>query len=201
VWTSGGPGAEAASDYLSTTGYFIQVIFNADSAGSTSATPIDEDALFSEETGQVYVNFTSSGVRAGHVSGGVYKSTPYIACSTGANHVVQVWYDGTRIWIRLDGGTPQSIVAGAVDSLAGHILIGANQSLGAKFDGKIAQVLLMQSPGTYSSRISLRALAESDYATVTHAAAVGNPGGDYDDPSNWIADAVFFPSGGEEPTS
>jgi len=189
-------------DVVSTTGYFIQIVFNADTAGSTNANPTLEERLLSGENDSLYITFTTSGVRAGHDVGGVNVTTPYLACSTGANHVVQVWYDGTKIWIRLDGGVPASVAAGAPTDLVGRmLLIATDDSSNRFFDGKISQVLMAQTPFNNTQRISLRALAEDEYATVAHPNTGDNPGGDYDDPANWLVDAVFFPSGGEEPSS
>ncbi len=154
------------SDLLSRPAYFAQVIFEADTAAAPAANPYDDELLLGENGGNFYIGFSTSGVRAGHYDDVSFKVTPAVACSTGAKHCAQVWYDGTNVSCRVDGGAPQTVAAGQVTTAITTLIprVGASFNAGAFFDGRIAQILTAQSVLTSTQRDQLYAAAQADYA-------------------------------------
>lgn len=187
--------------FLSQTSYFIQILFEADAAAAPHANPYAEPLLFGDDGGNVYVSFTSAGVRAGHYDNASFKVTTPIPCTTGQKHCVQVWYDGSKIWCRLDGGAPESVTAGNIWSagMAGVPRTGTNFNTSTFFNGRIAQILTSQIVHNNIKRISLRGDAQVHYSCVAANPAIPLPAGNYDDPENRDENAAYLLSGGEEP--
>jgi hypothetical protein len=138
-----GGGGLVLPDLFTRPAYTYEFILEADAASAPSANPYDEPILFGENGGNMYLSFTSAGVRAGHYDDVGFKVTTPVACSTGAKHCVQVKYDGTDIMCRVDGGSWSTVAAANVTVSYSSLIprIGANYNATAKFNGRIARVM------------------------------------------------------------
>ncbi len=109
------------------------------SSGSATGAPYAESALLTDTGGDYFVlAYTTSGFRF-TISDGAYKSTAYVACGTGAYHLVQCKWDGVNAKIRLDGAAAVSVACGNLANLTRVIRIGVNFST-TFFGGDILEI-------------------------------------------------------------
>ncbi len=147
------------ADLLTDSAFTVQVIAEFDSAGSPTD-PYNEAALFQAINTNLYLTYTTDGIRAGFYDGTDYRVTTAIALATGVKACVQFVYDGTNIKCRVNGGSYQTAAAASVHSSA----MGSGPRVGVSIDGRIAQVLTFASELSSGDLADLYADAQAHYS-------------------------------------
>lgn len=118
-------------------------LFNADAAMATTGNPYDAPQFFCAQNLRLSFGFDSGGVWA-HIYDGGHKSRQ-VACATGGWHLAQMKFNGTNIYCRVDNGAWSSIAAGNIDDLTGQVLVGVNGGVTNFFNGRIAEIGVINS--------------------------------------------------------
>lgn len=148
---------EALDIYLSASAWWVGLLVRADTAAATAAGEFYEDAaIITEANGGWGVAFTTSGVRAGNYDG-AFKKTGWVALGTATWAWVEAWLSGGVLSISVDGGTPATVSAGNLTSLAARPMrLGANFDYSKFFDGQLAELMVMDSVPSADQRERIR---------------------------------------------
>lgn len=156
----------AVSSYLAANAWEVYGLFSADAAKPYAAgTPYTLPALLTDSIGgSFYVSFGSTGVVIGHYDG-TYKelSSP---CATGGLHVFQAWYDGAKLNLMVDGGTPVSSPANAAIFGVGLLRVGANYTNAAFYEGRIVEIMMASQVLGGPTRSAVRKYFNERYGTA-----------------------------------
>jgi hypothetical protein len=132
----------ALDSYVTAGAWWIGLLVWVDSAPAPTVDAYDDEAIISDQNGGWLVAVTSSGVRAVNYDG-AYKTTPHAACPSGAFVWVEAWRAGSDLNISVNEGTPQTVAAGNLTSLAArNIRCGVNYDGTKHFDGKVAERMI-----------------------------------------------------------
>lgn len=161
-------GALTVDQYLPPAAYYYDCVFNLDTVAAPGGAAYLDASLLGDNVNQaIYLGVSTSGIRAGHYSGGA-QATPFIACGTGVKHFAQVWYDGVNVSLRLDGGAPVTVAAGVSTFFGGtnKLRIGGESTLAHFVDGKVGIVRTFGSVPGAPLRDQLWHAAQTSYGTV-----------------------------------
>ncbi|MER3499840.1 MAG: hypothetical protein C4308_15105, partial [Chitinophagaceae bacterium] len=151
---------------VSASAYFVQIVFRANAAGPTGGEAYNEAPLLCTADGTFYISYSVSGVRGGHYDNVAYRKTAYVAAQVSETHVVQMWFDGATISLRVDNGTPVTATAGPVasDALANSAPQVALDRFGLNlYNGLIALIITMQSLPTAAQRDAFLSYAQREF--------------------------------------
>ncbi len=141
------------TSFATTTASTIVALFRADTAAAPTGNIYDDASLFIDANADYGLSFTTSGV-GGFATAGVYKSK-YVACATGAYHLVMMRHNGVNLGMTLDSAAEVTSVCGTLTALSGNIDTGRGYGAAHFFDGRILELM-----------IAGVALSDGDYANI-----------------------------------
>jgi hypothetical protein len=157
----------AVADFFAVTGYEIHGLFSADSAkplvpGSAFNLPaFMADGI----AGRFYVGFSTAGVVGGHYDGVAFREIAS-PCATGGLHSFQLWFDGTKLSLAIDGGATATPVPTAAPAFLGTLRIGLNYTGQAGFDGVIVELMTAPKVLDATQRAGIRSYFNARYGTA-----------------------------------
>lgn len=118
----------AATDTLiDTTDWTVGVFFEANTIGSDDAfNPYANDAIVSGDTGNFGLHLRSTGATLQGYGWDTNADFATKTISTGTEYVAQFRYDGSSIYLSVNGGTESSVAHGTNASLGADTYIGVN---------------------------------------------------------------------------
>lgn len=94
----------------------IWILASVLSAPAPSGAPYTDPALLCSTGGaELGLSFSSAGFQASLFDTAIKQTTP-IPFTLNQLHLFQMYWNGTQLWARVDGGTPSIVAAGAIDS-------------------------------------------------------------------------------------
>lgn len=134
------------SAFFNTTGFSGWALINVAGIGTSNTTSYeDNDTLFGLSSSNQGVNlyFRSAGPVVGIMVQSSGEKIIEASFSLSTWHLVQFYYNGSALAIRVDGGTwQQNSPVGSVASLAALMIIGCDASVSHFFHGTIAELAL-----------------------------------------------------------
>ena len=159
-------GANAGTTYLSNATCSVWILANLTSVpvSAGAVTPYLDPNLFSENGGDIVASVSVDGFRVA-IFDGAYKVPTVIPFTTGSYHLFQMMWDSTQVWSRVDGGVPQTILAGANQSI-GNFQIGTNYAINAFIAGTILEVGTSQTAFSQITFDKIRAYCNLRYRVI-----------------------------------
>jgi len=152
------------SNLVSTTAYTIYAVFQITSYTGLNNTNFSQTgSVFQAATsGEIGMGTGSSDLLAGHNSGGLVTQVGP-ATSTGITVIVEMYYDGTNINLRVNGTGYGPTAAGSVSSLAQDLRIGTSISSTYFFNGYISELIFYNTTLSSGNRTTMRTCLGSKY--------------------------------------
>jgi hypothetical protein len=162
-----GSGTKYFADFVNMTGGDIWIVHRPSSAPADQVNVYQAPAIFSVAAAHAQITYTTSGYRVGYSDGG-FKTTAYIAASTGAAHLVNVRHDGTNLRIAVDATVGSNVACGTcTGSGANAIRLGADYTTTTWFTaGDFATVISCKGAPTSNERASVNALLAYKYGVT-----------------------------------
>lgn len=155
--------AVAMSSFVSSSAGSFICLFNSDTAPADAgaAANFSNPGLIQESTGRLSLSFCSAGVRFGSYSGASDNSLA-VACGTGGWHVATARWDATTLRLSVDFGAFSSL-AHTVALAAGTTVVGSNWNSTVPFNGRIAELMTMQTSISDADLARVRTYINSRY--------------------------------------
>lgn len=128
----------AASNFFSVSAYTLFIVFRATSTGSNHATLHRNQGLLIENNATFGVVLKNGNVALFHNTSAASVQTAF---SANTPSIVECWYDGTNINIKLNGGTTVSAAAANISSLSAIVQLGVSFGASNSYDGDIAEII------------------------------------------------------------
>lgn len=150
------------SNFASTTGSTVICLFRADTAAAATGNVYDDAALIVDTNADYGLTFTTSGI-GGFMYDGAYKSK-YVACATGAYHIVMMRHNGTNLGMTLDSAAEVTQACGTLTSLTGGINTGSGYGGAHFFDGRILELMISNTVLTNTEYGNVKTYCNSRYS-------------------------------------
>lgn len=154
------------TDLVSASAGLIAVVFNADTSAAAQASPNfnNDRAIFSDTAGRIGIAHTSTGVRAYCYNGTTRVATTLITAPTGVWGVALAWWDSTNLSCQFNSGSPQSVAEGGAITFAATTLARAGLASTGFFDGRVAEILTMNTTPSLDFIENVRSYLSNRYA-------------------------------------
>jgi len=142
-------------------------VVQATSLGSDNATPYLRPAIWAETTGgRLGVSVSASGAALFIYTGSAYKSTGYVALTTGGKRLISWRLESGTLYCCVGETSAEVSLGGGwtIDSLAYPSNLGSNFDKSQIFDGTIAEVINHTSVLTVGQRADYRAFLNNRFA-------------------------------------
>ena len=153
------------SNLVSTTAYTIYAVFQITSyTGANNTNFSQTGSVFQAATSaEIGMGTGSSDLLAGHKPSGGQVTQVGPATSTGITVIVEMYYDGTNINLRVNGTGYGPTAAGSVGNLGGDLQIGADVALAHFFKGYISELIFYNTTLSSGNRTTMRTCLGSKY--------------------------------------
>lgn len=144
----------------------VACLYNAETAGADVAAgaPFSMATFVSDLSPALFgFGVSSTGVRGGYYDGLTWDSAN-VATSLNVWHLAQMRWDGTKVEVRVDGGSWATTArAGGIQNLAGIVRVGVAYDNGRLLDGQIAELLTAASVFTDAQFDAFRSYCNTRY--------------------------------------
>jgi hypothetical protein len=144
--------ATDAQSFFTTTGGSIISLVKPNAAAAPTGNIYDDPCVYRDANADCVLSFTTDGFGVVAYDGG-YKSK-YVACATGAYHLVRMRWNGSTLGLTLDSGSEQTVSCGTLAVLTGAALVGVGYA-----GGFLAMDLL-------ELMMSATAISDDDFASI-----------------------------------
>ncbi len=165
--------ASAMSTVVTAAAGYMAAAVNATSVDNSSS-DFNNQAIITDSAGEAGITFSSTQAGGGagpppslrgYVYDGSDKSAPSVF-DTAKVKIVEVWWDSTNVYSRVNGGATASTPAGAVQSVTGTLICGANYQSLVFFHGGCAALACISSVPTLSDRNAIAAAMISEFGAT-----------------------------------
>jgi hypothetical protein len=161
-------GSGTLGDAIDDAAFYVAAVASVDTyTAASGGAEYNEDAIFTDSSGALGLNVTSSGALLymyGETSGKVVTS--YVTLpSAGTKFFIEGWYDGTNIYVAVNGTASAGVAVEpmAAASLASTPYVAKNYDASAFLDGKIALLIARKTVPDAPTRAAYLAKVQADY--------------------------------------
>jgi hypothetical protein len=114
--------AAAISNLVGASAGSVFALVRPGSAAASSGSALTDPAFWGDDGGNLCMAFSTGGVGFGFYDG--VQKRIQIACTTGAYHLLQMKWNGTNAFARVDSGGWSSLAVGPIVSLVSNLSVG-----------------------------------------------------------------------------